>query len=144
MPRLPLRKENKFTVLQSSLIFHSFEWKMDIRLLNILNFKPSQEVSMTRGEERIGDLYHQETKYWRNAMPRGGLDWAHQPSPYKEFSPALKHVSINPPEQKGSPSSSCRSTARSHSSSSSTAPTGRCSSATWTRIRTSAIGPSPR
>lgn len=56
---------------------------------------------MTRGEERIGDLYHQGTKYRRNAMPRGGLDWAHQPSPYKQFSPALKHVSINPPEQKG-------------------------------------------
>jgi SagB-type dehydrogenase family enzyme len=56
---------------------------------------------MTKGEEKIGDLYHQETKYRRNAMPRGGLDWAHQPSPYKESPAALKHVSINPPEQKG-------------------------------------------
>jgi SagB-type dehydrogenase family enzyme len=74
---------------------------MDIRLLNILNFKPSQGVSMTRGEERIGDVYHQKTKYRRNAMPRGGLDWAHQPSPYKEFSAALKHIPLNPPEQKG-------------------------------------------
>ena len=56
---------------------------------------------MTREEERIGDRYHQETKYRRNAMPRGGLDWAHQPSPYKEFSAALKHIPLNPPEQKG-------------------------------------------
>lgn len=56
---------------------------------------------MIRGEERIGDLYHQETKYRRDAMLRGGLDWAHQPSPYKEFPAALKHVPLNPPEQKG-------------------------------------------
>jgi len=56
---------------------------------------------MTKGEERIGDLYHQETKYRRDAMQRGGLDWAHQPSPYKGFSRELKRVSINPPEQKG-------------------------------------------
>ena len=56
---------------------------------------------MTKGEEKVGDLYHQETKYRRDAMPRGGLDWAHQPSPYKEFPVALKHVPLHPPEQKG-------------------------------------------
>ncbi len=56
---------------------------------------------MTKGGERIGDLYHQETKYRRNAMPRGGLDWAHQPSPYKEFSAALRHIPLNPPAEKG-------------------------------------------
>jgi SagB-type dehydrogenase family enzyme len=56
---------------------------------------------MNRGSEGIGDLYHQETKYRREAMPRGGLDWAHQPPPYKEFTYALRHFSIRPPEQKG-------------------------------------------
>lgn len=56
---------------------------------------------MDRKREGIGDLYHQETKYRREAMPRGGLDWAHQPSPYKEFPYALKLFSIRPPDQKG-------------------------------------------
>lgn len=48
-------------------------------------------------KEGIGDLYHQETKYRRDAMPRGALDWAHQPSPYKDFLYALKHFPIRPP-----------------------------------------------
>jgi SagB-type dehydrogenase family enzyme len=56
---------------------------------------------MGQRREGIGDLYHQETKYRRDAMPRGGLDWAHQPSPYKEFPYALKHFSIRFPDQKG-------------------------------------------
>jgi len=55
---------------------------------------------MDRGREGIGDLYHQETKYRREAMPRGGLDWAHQPPLYKEVPYALKHFPIRPPEQK--------------------------------------------
>jgi len=56
---------------------------------------------MDRRREGIGDLYHQETKYRREAMPQGGLDFAHQPSPYKEFAYALKHFPIRPLEQKG-------------------------------------------
>ena len=56
---------------------------------------------MLRGKEGIGDLYHQETKYRKDTIPRGGLDWAHQPSPYKEFPYALKHFPIRPPDQKG-------------------------------------------
>lgn len=56
---------------------------------------------MIRGKESIGDLYHQETKYRREAMPRGGLNWAHQPAPYKEFPYALKHFPIRPPDQHG-------------------------------------------
>jgi SagB-type dehydrogenase family enzyme len=56
---------------------------------------------MIRGKEGIGDLYHHETKYRRDAMPRGGLDWPRQPSPYKEFPYALKRFPIGPPEQKG-------------------------------------------
>jgi SagB-type dehydrogenase family enzyme len=56
---------------------------------------------MTKGEEKIGDRYHQETKYRRDSMPRGGLDWAHQPSPHKEFPAVLKHIPLSPPEHKG-------------------------------------------
>ena len=55
---------------------------------------------MDRGGEGIGNLYHQETKYRREAMPRGGLDWAHQPSPYKEFHNAIKYFPIRPIDQK--------------------------------------------
>ena len=56
---------------------------------------------MDRKGEAIGDRYHQETKYRREAMPRGGLDWAHQPSPYKEYPDAKKHFLIHPIDQKG-------------------------------------------
>jgi SagB-type dehydrogenase family enzyme len=51
--------------------------------------------------EGIGDLYHQETKYRRESVPRGGLDWAHQPPPYKEFTHALNRFPIRPLDQKG-------------------------------------------
>jgi SagB-type dehydrogenase family enzyme len=49
----------------------------------------------------IGDLYHRETKYRRESMPRGGLDWAHQPPPYKEFARPLNRFPIRPLDQKG-------------------------------------------
>ena len=55
---------------------------------------------MDRRGEGIGDLYHQETKYRRDAMPRGGLDWAHQPSPHKEFHHAIKYFPIRPIDQR--------------------------------------------
>ena len=56
---------------------------------------------MDRGKEGIGGLYHQGTKYRREAMPRGGLNWSHQPSPYKECPYGLKQIPIRPPDQKG-------------------------------------------
>lgn len=56
---------------------------------------------MSLRREGIGDLYHQETKYRREAMPRGGLQWPHQPSPYKEFPYALNHFPLIPPLEKG-------------------------------------------
>ena len=56
---------------------------------------------MDRRAEGIGDAYHRETKYQREAMPRGGLDWARQPSLYKEFSNALKHFPIRPADRTG-------------------------------------------
>ncbi len=55
---------------------------------------------MDRRRAGIGDLYHQETKYRREAMLQGGLDWAHQPSSHKEFPDALKHFPIRPLDQK--------------------------------------------
>jgi SagB-type dehydrogenase family enzyme len=51
--------------------------------------------------EGIGDHYHQETKYRRETISQGGLDWAHQPSPYKRFPYALKHFPLKPPDSKG-------------------------------------------
>jgi SagB-type dehydrogenase family enzyme len=51
--------------------------------------------------EGIGDLYHQETKYRRESVPRGGLDWAHQPPPYKKFPLVLNRFPIRPVDQKG-------------------------------------------
>ena len=49
---------------------------------------------MDQKREGIGHLYHQETKYCRDAIPRGDLNWAHKPSPYKEFSYPLKKFPI--------------------------------------------------
>jgi len=51
--------------------------------------------------EGVGDRFHQETKYFRDAMPRGGLDWGRQPSPYKKFPYPLKQIPIYPPDQQG-------------------------------------------
>src|SRR3990172_5184037 len=48
-----------------------------------------------------GDLYHQETKYRRNAMPHGGLDWTNQPAPFKEYPPSLRRFTIQPPALHG-------------------------------------------
>jgi len=56
---------------------------------------------MVEKREGIGDLYHQETKYRRDSMPRGGLDWEHQPPPYKELARALMRFSIRPFDGKG-------------------------------------------
>jgi len=55
---------------------------------------------MHRRKEGIGDLYHQETKYRRESMPRGRLDWAHQPPPYKEFTHALDRFPLRPHDEK--------------------------------------------
>lgn len=56
---------------------------------------------MDHRREGIGDVYHRETKYHRDRMPRGGLNWGHQPSSYKEFPYALKHFHIRTPDQRG-------------------------------------------
>lgn len=51
---------------------------------------------MDRKKVRIGDTYHQWTKYRRDEMPGGGLDWANQPAPYKKYPNALTRISIQP------------------------------------------------
>ena len=56
---------------------------------------------MVRAEAGIGGRYHQETRYRRHSMQGGGLDWAHQPSPYKEFPHPLKRFPIQSLVQKG-------------------------------------------
>ena len=43
---------------------------------------------------QIGDTYHQWTKYRRNEMPAGGLDWATQPDAYKEYPASLRRISV--------------------------------------------------
>ena len=59
----------------------------------ILNGK---EKRMDRKQAGIGDAYHQLTKYRRDEMAGGGLDWANQPAPYKEYPDAFKRISIEP------------------------------------------------
>ena len=55
---------------------------------------------MERKSVEIGDTYHQWTKYRRDKMAGGGLDWANQPSPYKEFPAPLKRIPIVSPSRK--------------------------------------------
>ena len=59
---------------------------------------------MNLKKEGIGNRYHEETRYRREAMPRGGLDWAHQPSRYKEYPYPTEHFQIRPVDpQQASP-----------------------------------------
>jgi len=45
----------------------------------------------------VGDRFQEETKYLRDAMPSGGLDWAKQPELYKEY-PKSRTVELPAPE----------------------------------------------
>ena len=56
---------------------------------------------MGQESKRIGDLYHRGTQYHRDTLPRGGLDWDSQPSPYKEISDPLKRIPLASPERTG-------------------------------------------
>jgi len=55
---------------------------------------------MNLRKEGIGDLYHRETKYQRESMPRASLDWAHQPAPYRESLDAMKRFPLHPLREK--------------------------------------------
>jgi len=56
---------------------------------------------MDRKRVKIGDTYHQWTRYRRDEMPGGGLDWATQPDVYKEFPASLKRISIRSIDPQG-------------------------------------------
>jgi SagB-type dehydrogenase family enzyme len=57
-----------------------------------------REVLMKEGRTGVGDKYHQETKYRRDELLGGGLDWSHQPSLYKEDPPGMKRFPLRSPE----------------------------------------------
>lgn len=44
-------------------------------------------------EEKIGEKFQQETKYTRETLPRGQLDWANKPKRYKEY-PDSKKIAL--------------------------------------------------
>jgi len=56
---------------------------------------------MAHQAEGIGDRYHQETKYRRGEMPRGGFHGENQPSPYEKDAPLVKRFSLTPPALEG-------------------------------------------
>jgi SagB-type dehydrogenase family enzyme len=53
--------------------------------------------------EGIGDRYQRETKYRRNDLPRGGLDWASRPAPYKSYDGAPRFFLDPPGIEAGAP-----------------------------------------
>jgi SagB-type dehydrogenase family enzyme len=70
-------------------------------IILILETEIGEKRVMRLNQSGIGDLYHQETKYRRDRMPRDWLDASTQPSPYKKDPTSLKRLSISPPFQKG-------------------------------------------
>ena len=52
-------------------------------------------------EDSIGDRFQQETKYARDRLPRGGLDWSREPSLCKEYGDALAVQPLPAPETEG-------------------------------------------
>ena len=49
----------------------------------------------------IGDRFQEETRYDRDRMPTGGLDWATKPSLYKQYGDPLALVELPSPETEG-------------------------------------------
>ena len=48
----------------------------------------------------IGDLFQEETKYERDRLPGGSLDWSKKPEPYKQY-PDRRRVVLPPPQTEG-------------------------------------------
>lgn len=48
----------------------------------------------------IGDRFQQETRYQRDRLPGGTLDWNTRPEPYKRY-PGAPRFSLPPPETRG-------------------------------------------
>ena len=51
----------------------------------------------------IGDRFQEETKYFRDRMPRGGPDWDRRPAPYKEY-PESRKIALPRPHEPGTAS----------------------------------------
>jgi len=48
----------------------------------------------------IGDIFQQETKYQRDHLPGGRLDWAGKPATYKRY-PSAPKIPLSPPQTEG-------------------------------------------
>ncbi len=61
-----------------------------------------REDALIGGEMQadVGDLFQRETKYMRGQLPRGTLDWANKPAPYKTY-PEAPQILLGPPELEG-------------------------------------------
>jgi SagB-type dehydrogenase family enzyme len=51
-------------------------------------------------EQGIGDTFQQKTKYQRDHLPGGGLDWTNKPETYKHY-PAAPKFPLSPPQTEG-------------------------------------------
>lgn len=51
--------------------------------------------------EKVGEQFHQNTKYERGKLPRGSLDFSNRPSVYKEYPNARKVTLPSPETSKG-------------------------------------------
>ena len=47
-------------------------------------------------DKGIGDEFQKETKYLRDSLPGGMLDWSHKPELYKEYPDAIRKI-LPPP-----------------------------------------------
>jgi SagB-type dehydrogenase family enzyme len=58
--------------------------------------EPSSEIT-----RNIGDIYQQLTKYHRNTISGGGLDWFNRPKTYKIYENPLKEINLPNPDIEG-------------------------------------------
>jgi SagB-type dehydrogenase family enzyme len=56
---------------------------------------------MSQSPEGIGDRYQQETKYYRNRMGGGFLDWSKQPETHKRCKNRQAEIPLPEPDQEG-------------------------------------------
>jgi len=54
-------------------------------------------------EDKIGEEFQQQTKYDRDKMGGGGLDWANRPETYKEYKDCESVISLPPPRAEEGP-----------------------------------------
>ena len=56
---------------------------------------------MTEKNKGIGDRYQEETKYTRDSMSGGFLDWDNMPEPFKEYPDAGQKIKLPAPVTDG-------------------------------------------